>query len=138
MSSEECYCVLFSTYFWSSCATGKLRCIHNFYKVAYIRYDALRVIEQMKFNILKCNINVLKWSVIQKVDSILLADGSDTVLQHNMDIIKVECDPDIEAHAVSLGGKSLKQNLKEELSEDPVSISTQKSEVGKECNWISE
>ncbi|PNF33177.1 hypothetical protein B7P43_G13393, partial [Cryptotermes secundus] len=45
-----------------------------------------------------------------------------------MDIIKVECDPDIEAHAVSLGGKSLKQNVKEELSEDPVSISTQKSE----------
>jgi hypothetical protein len=92
----------------------------------------------MKFNILKCNINVLKWSVIQKVDSSLLADSSDTVLQHNMDIIKVECDPDIEAHAVSLGGKSLKQNVKEELSEGPVTISAQKSEVGKECNWISD
>lgn len=92
----------------------------------------------MKFNILKCNANVLKWSVIHKVDSILLADSSDTVLQHNMDIIKVECDPDIEAHAVSLGGESLKQNVKEEPSEGLVSVSTQKSEVGKKCNWISD
>jgi hypothetical protein len=93
--------------------------------------------EQMKFNILQCNINVLKWSLIQKVDSILLADSSDTVLQHNMDIIKVECNPDIEAHAVSLGGEGLKQNVKEELLECPVTISMQKSQVRKEFNWIS-
>jgi hypothetical protein len=71
----------------------------------------------------------LKWSLIQKVSGILLADSSDIVLQHNMDIIKVECDPDIEAHAVSLCGEGMKQNIKEELMDGPVTFSMQNSEV---------
>jgi hypothetical protein len=71
----------------------------------------------------------LKWSPIQQVDSILLADGSGIVLQCNMDVIKVECDPDIEAHSVSLGDEGLKQAVKEEPVEGPVTISMQKSEV---------
>jgi hypothetical protein len=50
------------------------------------------------------------------------------VLQHNMDVIKVECDPDTEAHTVSLDSDSLKQDVKKEPMEDAVNI-TQKNEV---------
>jgi hypothetical protein len=58
-----------------------------------------------------------------------LVDSSDIVLQHNMDIIKVECDPDIEAHAASPGGETVKQILKGGPMNDRVTISMQRSEV---------
>jgi hypothetical protein len=51
------------------------------------------------------------------------------VLQHSMDIIKVKCDPDIEVHAASPGGESVKQNVEEGSMDSPVTISMQRSEV---------
>jgi hypothetical protein len=56
-------------------------------------------------------------------------DMKNVILQHNMDVIKVECDPDLEAHAVSLDGEDLKQDVKEEPLDVPVSISSQQIEV---------
>jgi hypothetical protein len=46
-----------------------------------------------------------------------------------MDVIKVECDPDIATHAVSSDGENMKQNVKEEPQEVPVSNSNQQREV---------
>lgn len=45
-----------------------------------------------------------------------------------MDVIKVECDPDIEVHAASPGGRGVKQNVKQSM-DSPVTISMQRSEV---------
>jgi hypothetical protein len=56
-------------------------------------------------------------------------DMKNIILQHNMDVIKVECDPDLEAHAVSLDGEDLKQDVKEEPLDVPVCISSQEIEV---------
>jgi hypothetical protein len=46
-----------------------------------------------------------------------------------MDVIKVECDPDIATHAVSSDGETVKQNVKEEPQEVPVSNFSQEREV---------
>jgi hypothetical protein len=56
-------------------------------------------------------------------------DMKNIPLQHNMDVIKVECDPDLEAHAVTLDGEDLKQDVKAEPVEVAVNITTQENEV---------
>lgn len=46
-----------------------------------------------------------------------------------MDVIKVECDPDLEAHTVSLDFEDFEQDVKEEPLDVPVSISSEETEV---------
>jgi hypothetical protein len=46
-----------------------------------------------------------------------------------MDVIKVECDPDISTHAVSSDGENMKQNIKAEPQEVSVSNSNEEREV---------
>ena len=46
-----------------------------------------------------------------------------------MDVIKAECDPDVATHALSLDGKNMKKDVKEEPQDISVTSSNQEKEV---------